>query len=275
MMRRAMTCALGFWLLASGAQAQTSADAFPQPINATDNIVRVGLTEFATLPDVDGMPARMMLMLDEPASGLDDAESARLRDLMIDLASDGLAIVLVGDDPASQVYVRNKLKSGGDVGFRADLERLPASASLAETGGHPIVHAEWLGAPGAPTVLLYCHYDVQPVDPLALWDSPPFEATIRDGEIYARGAADDKGQVYGYQWNPGYLRNTPWWRMNGRVEWDRIAEPKQANWTATEVVEALQWQLVDSQYGMKGSPTQATLEQSQEANRLEFGNVAK
>ena len=68
MMRRAMTCALGFWLLASGAQAQTSADAFPQPINATDNIVRVGLTEFATLPDVDGMPARMMLMLDEPGT---------------------------------------------------------------------------------------------------------------------------------------------------------------------------------------------------------------
>ena len=105
---------------------------------------------------------------------------------------------------------------------------------------------------------------------------PKPDWTIADFQDAARKVTrtDDKGQVYGYQWNPGYLRNTPWWRMNGRVEWDRIAEPKQANWAATEVVEALQWQLVDSQYAMKVSPTQATLEQSQEANRLEFGNVA-
>jgi acetylornithine deacetylase/succinyl-diaminopimelate desuccinylase-like protein len=64
------------------------------------------------------------------------------------------------------------------------------------TPGHPIVYGDWLGAPGAPTILFYGHYDVQPVDPLNLWESPPFEATIRDGEIYARGAADDKGQVF-------------------------------------------------------------------------------
>ena len=63
------------------------------------------------------------------------------------------------------------------------------------TKGHPIVYAEWLGAPGAPTILLYGHYDVQPVDPLNLWTSPPFEATIRGENIYARGTADDKGQV--------------------------------------------------------------------------------
>jgi acetylornithine deacetylase/succinyl-diaminopimelate desuccinylase-like protein len=70
------------------------------------------------------------------------------------------------------------------------------NVALHETPGHPIVYAEWLGAPGAPTVLFYGHYDVQPVDPLELWESPPFEATLRDGEIYARGAADDKGQVF-------------------------------------------------------------------------------
>jgi acetylornithine deacetylase/succinyl-diaminopimelate desuccinylase-like protein len=65
-----------------------------------------------------------------------------------------------------------------------------------ETPGLPVVYADWLGAPGAPTILFYGHYDVQPVDPVELWDSPPFEATIREGEIYARGAADDKGQVF-------------------------------------------------------------------------------
>jgi len=58
------------------------------------------------------------------------------------------------------------------------------------------VYGDWLGAPGAPTILFYGHYDVQPVDPLDLWESPPFEATVRDGEIYARGSADDKGQVF-------------------------------------------------------------------------------
>ncbi|HIA50049.1 MAG TPA: dipeptidase [Acidobacteria bacterium] len=67
---------------------------------------------------------------------------------------------------------------------------------LYETPGHPIVCGEWLKAEGAPTILYYGHYDVQPVDPLELWESPPFEATVRSGEIYARGAADDKGQVF-------------------------------------------------------------------------------
>ena len=67
---------------------------------------------------------------------------------------------------------------------------------LIATPGYPVVYGDWLGASGAPTILFYGHYDVQPVDPLDLWESPPFEATIRDGEIYARGSADDKGQVF-------------------------------------------------------------------------------
>ena len=67
---------------------------------------------------------------------------------------------------------------------------------LEATPGNPIVYGEWMKAPGAPTILFYGHYDVQPVDPLELWESPPFEATVRDGEIYARGSADDKGQVF-------------------------------------------------------------------------------
>jgi acetylornithine deacetylase/succinyl-diaminopimelate desuccinylase-like protein len=72
---------------------------------------------------------------------------------------------------------------------------------LIETGsdaarGNPVVYGEWLGAEGAPTILFYGHYDVQPVDPLDLWTSPPFQATTRDNELFARGASDDKGQVF-------------------------------------------------------------------------------
>jgi acetylornithine deacetylase/succinyl-diaminopimelate desuccinylase-like protein len=64
------------------------------------------------------------------------------------------------------------------------------------TAGHPLVYGEWMGAPGKPTVLCYGHYDVQPPDPLNEWTSPPFEPDLRNGNIYARGAADDKGQMY-------------------------------------------------------------------------------
>lgn len=63
------------------------------------------------------------------------------------------------------------------------------------TGGHPVVYGEWLHAPGRPTVLVYGHFDVQPADPLHLWTSPPFEPTIRDGRVYARGACDNKGNL--------------------------------------------------------------------------------
>jgi acetylornithine deacetylase/succinyl-diaminopimelate desuccinylase-like protein len=63
-------------------------------------------------------------------------------------------------------------------------------------GGHQAVYGAWTGVAGAPTLLVYGHYDVQPPDPLALWDSPPFEPTIRDGRIYARGASDDKSPLW-------------------------------------------------------------------------------
>jgi acetylornithine deacetylase/succinyl-diaminopimelate desuccinylase-like protein len=71
-----------------------------------------------------------------------------------------------------------------------------ANVRLFETSGHPVVFGEWLGAPGKPTILLYGHYDVQPVDPINLWKSPPFDLTERDGNLFARGSADDKGQVF-------------------------------------------------------------------------------
>lgn len=69
-------------------------------------------------------------------------------------------------------------------------------AEIYPTKGHPIVYGERIVDPSYPTVLVYGHYDVQPADPLELWDSPPFEPVIKDGKIYARGACDDKGQFF-------------------------------------------------------------------------------
>ena len=79
----------------------------------------------------------------------------------------------------------------------AELKRIGMeNVRLIETGGHPLVYADWLHAAGKPTVLVYGHYDVQPPDPLDEWLTPPFEPTERDGNLYARGSADDKGQVW-------------------------------------------------------------------------------
>ncbi|MFQ5664081.1 MAG: dipeptidase [Terriglobia bacterium] len=67
---------------------------------------------------------------------------------------------------------------------------------VVRTEGHPIVYADWLRVSGKPTMLFYGHYDVQPPEPLELWESPPFELTLRNGNLYARGVVDDKGQVF-------------------------------------------------------------------------------
>ncbi|MEO8398494.1 MAG: dipeptidase, partial [Ignavibacteriaceae bacterium] len=82
-------------------------------------------------------------------------------------------------------FVADKLKKAG-----------MSRVEIFKTEGHPIVYGEWLGAPGKPTLLIYGHYDVQPVDPIELWDNPPFEPVIKKGKIYARGATDDKGQMF-------------------------------------------------------------------------------
>jgi acetylornithine deacetylase/succinyl-diaminopimelate desuccinylase-like protein len=71
-----------------------------------------------------------------------------------------------------------------------------ANARVSATTGHPVVYGEWLEAPGAPTILVYGHYDVQPPDPLEKWVTPPFEPACREGRIYARGVSDDKGPLF-------------------------------------------------------------------------------
>lgn len=102
-----------------------------------------------------------------------------------------LRIPSVSADPTCQPHLRRCAEwvhdQFRDLGFRTE---------IVPTAGHPIVYAEWLQAPGAPTVMVYGHYDVQPPDPLDLWTTPPFEPTIRDGAIFARGATDDKGQFF-------------------------------------------------------------------------------
>jgi acetylornithine deacetylase/succinyl-diaminopimelate desuccinylase-like protein len=80
--------------------------------------------------------------------------------------------------------------------FADALRKAGLQATVHRTPGHPVVIGEWRGAPGAPTVLVYGHYDVQPAEPLELWHSPPFEPTTREGKIFARGSVDDKGQLF-------------------------------------------------------------------------------
>lgn len=81
-------------------------------------------------------------------------------------------------------WVANRIESAG-------LENI----SILPTGGHPVVYGEWLNAKNKPTILVYGHFDTQPVDPIELWDSPPFEPVVKDGRVYARGASDDKGNM--------------------------------------------------------------------------------
>ena len=112
----------------------------------------------------------------------------RLFDGMLEL----LRIPSVSTDPAHKPDMRRAASL-----LTSHLERIGLhDVHLLDAGGHPAVYAEWLDAPGAPTVLLYGHYDVQPPDPLELWHSPPFEPTIRDGRVYCRGASDDKGPLW-------------------------------------------------------------------------------
>ena len=99
----------------------------------------------------------------------------------------------VGDVERAGQWVAERCTRAG----LENIEIMPTgrSASAQSSRGHPVVYGDWLHAPGKPTILIYGHFDTQPVDPIELWDNDPFDPVIRDGRIYARGASDDKGNM--------------------------------------------------------------------------------
>jgi succinyl-diaminopimelate desuccinylase len=118
-----------------------------------------------------------------------------------------LRIPSVGADPAHHPDVRRAADW-----VAAQFRGMGLAPELIETIGQPLVYAESAHVPGAPTVLVYGHYDVQPVEPLAEWISPPFEPTKRNGNVYARGATDDKGQMLTH-----LLSARAWLRTRGKL----------------------------------------------------------
>ena len=133
-------------------------------------------------------PAVMSTMLPTDLDHFFTANEPRIRDELFDL----LRIPSVSarsehnaDTARAAEWVARNMREAG------------LQATVHRTDGHPVVVGEWRGAgPTAPTVLTYGHYDVQPAEPLELWESPPFEPTIREGKIFARGSVDDKGQLF-------------------------------------------------------------------------------
>jgi acetylornithine deacetylase/succinyl-diaminopimelate desuccinylase-like protein len=134
------------------------------------------------MPDRTATPASLEAYLDETS------------DARLESYKDFLRIPSISALPEHASDVRRAAEWLADSLRTAGLEH----AAVEETSFHPVVYADWLHAEGAPTVLVYGHYDVQPVDPLDLWTSPPFEPVVVDGRMLARGSADDKGQIHAH-----------------------------------------------------------------------------
>src|SRR5882724_2608677 len=130
----------------------------------------------------------------EIMSSATDAFVAQNRARLLDELKDLVRIPSISTAPEHAGDVQRAAQFTADALRTAGMENVEIIA----TAKYPLVYADWLHAPGKPTVLCYGHYDVQPADPLELWKSPPFEPTERDGNLYARGTADDKGQMYSH-----------------------------------------------------------------------------
>lgn len=125
------------------------------------------------------------------ADVLDRIESER--ETYLEELKDYLRIPSISTDPEYRGEVRRCAEF-----LREKMTAAGLAAEMIETEGHPLLYAEWTGAPGKPTVLFYGHYDVQPADPLELWRNPPFEPTLEGDDLVARGATDDKGQSFAH-----------------------------------------------------------------------------
>lgn len=117
---------------------------------------------------------------------------AKERDRHLEELKEFIAIPSISSSTEHKPDMRKAAEWLADALRKAGLENV----KVLDTKGHPVVYGDWLHAPGRPTALVYGHYDVQPVDPVEQWETPPFEPVIRDGKLYARGATDDKGQLY-------------------------------------------------------------------------------
>jgi len=126
--------------------------------------------------------------LSSPVDQYVEKNEARFLDELLSF----LKIPSISTSPEHKEDVARAAQFVADALINAGMENV----EVITTAKHPLVYGDWLHAPGKPTVLCYGHYDVQPPDPLELWKSPPFEPDTRDGNIYARGACDDKGQMY-------------------------------------------------------------------------------
>src|SRR5271165_6517751 len=116
----------------------------------------------------------------------------RHRQRFVDELVEWVRIPSISSDPA---HAEDMARNAEHLATR--LRELDAGkVEIWPTAGHPAVFAEWMRAPGKPTLLVYGHHDVQPVDPLPEWVSPPFEPAVREGRLWGRGVVDDKGQVY-------------------------------------------------------------------------------
>ena len=146
-------------------------------------------TETVSLADLDAFIER--------------TETERLSDFLelLRIPSVGTLSEHTGDVRAAAQFVADYLEK---IGFE--------HVEVSPTSGHPIVYADWLHAEGAPTVLVYAHYDVQPADPLDLWHRPPFDPVVENGRVYARGAADDKSHVILHLWAA-----RAWFETRGRM----------------------------------------------------------